>query len=737
MLALYVNGVQAGQLLIAGSIVTSISPLKIGGNAIWGEWFQGQIDEVRVYNRVLTAGEIHDRHEHRDHEPGCGAAVGTGSVVGDGRVELGAVVVGCGERQRGCFALQRASRLECWIHAVAREPGWAAHWDELCRHGRDGHVFYRVIAEDAAGNSRPALTEARATVGDSQRGLRRVRCWRSARLGGRRCRGGADGQRRVVRYNVHRGTSAALRRARELDRAADGNWLYRYHKAGQPLYKVTAEDAAGNISPVSNEAAATVTADTTAPSQPAGLAGSVVGSTVNLSWTASTDNIAVTPLQRPPLDHAGFTPSAGNRIAQPTGTSYTDTGLATGTYFYKVTAEDAAGNISPASNEASATVDDAAAPSAPGTLTATAAGSNVNAHLGRGDRQRRRQPLQRPPRQHQRLHPQHRQPDRATNRARATPTPASAPAATSTSSPPKTPPATSAPSPTPPAPPSSTPRPPTTPTNLAATGAAGQANLTWTAATDNVAVSRYNLHRSTSSGFTPSAGNRIAQPTGTSYNDTGLSAGTYHYKLTAEDAAGNISPASTQATATVTTPPVTGLVAAYGFDETSGTTAADQSGANNVGTLSNATRGDDRQVRRRALASTARTPVNVADSASLDLTTGMTLEAWVRPAVAGDWRTAVAKDQPGNLAYGLYSSTNLGSRAPSPRRRLRHGRQTPPRRSPSAAGATLRRPTTGRRSPLRQRRRRLRNSRCAGSIARPTRRFTSAATASGASTSTA
>ena len=52
------NGVQAGQLAIAGAITTSTGALKIGGNSIWGEWFQGEIDEVRIYNRALTATEI-------------------------------------------------------------------------------------------------------------------------------------------------------------------------------------------------------------------------------------------------------------------------------------------------------------------------------------------------------------------------------------------------------------------------------------------------------------------------------------------------------------------------------------------------------------------------------------------------------------------------------------------------------------------------------------------------------
>jgi hypothetical protein len=38
--------------------VTSAAPLHIGGNAIWGEWFSGLIDEVRIYNRALTQTEI-------------------------------------------------------------------------------------------------------------------------------------------------------------------------------------------------------------------------------------------------------------------------------------------------------------------------------------------------------------------------------------------------------------------------------------------------------------------------------------------------------------------------------------------------------------------------------------------------------------------------------------------------------------------------------------------------------
>jgi hypothetical protein len=55
---LYVNGTAVGSAPVSGSVVTSSLPLRIGGNAVWGEFFHGLIDEVRIYNRALTAAEI-------------------------------------------------------------------------------------------------------------------------------------------------------------------------------------------------------------------------------------------------------------------------------------------------------------------------------------------------------------------------------------------------------------------------------------------------------------------------------------------------------------------------------------------------------------------------------------------------------------------------------------------------------------------------------------------------------
>ena len=57
-LRLYVNGSQVGSRAVASPLLTSTGVLRFGGNSVWGEFFAGRIDEVRLYNRALTAAEI-------------------------------------------------------------------------------------------------------------------------------------------------------------------------------------------------------------------------------------------------------------------------------------------------------------------------------------------------------------------------------------------------------------------------------------------------------------------------------------------------------------------------------------------------------------------------------------------------------------------------------------------------------------------------------------------------------
>jgi chitodextrinase len=113
-------------------------------------------------------------------------------------------------------------------------------------------------------------------------------------------------------------------------------------------YTVRAFDMAGNVSGQSMAANAMTQADTTAPSIPSGLnATAISASQINLSWAASTDNVAVT----------GYRIFRGGTLLITLGnvTTYQNTLLNASTqYSYTVLALDAAGNASAQSTAANA-----------------------------------------------------------------------------------------------------------------------------------------------------------------------------------------------------------------------------------------------------------------------------------------------------------------------------------------------------------------------------------------------
>jgi uncharacterized protein YkwD/chitodextrinase len=99
-------------------------------------------------------------------------------------------------------------------------------------------------------------------------------------------------------------------------------------------------------------------ADTTAPSAPGTLtATSPSASQITLTWGGATDNVAVT----------GYRVYRGGvQVGTTTSTTYTDSGLAASTpYSYTVRAYDAASNLGPSSNTATATTQSASTPPPP------------------------------------------------------------------------------------------------------------------------------------------------------------------------------------------------------------------------------------------------------------------------------------------------------------------------------------------------------------------------------------
>ena len=323
-------------------------------------------------------------------------------------------------------------------------------------------------------------------------------------------------------------------------------------------YRVRATDAAGNLSSYSNTASAT-SPDATPPTAPSNLTASAASeSQIDLTWSASTDNVGVTGYQVLRCQGTSCTPSTV--VTTVSGTTYSNTGLLPSTsYRYRVRATDAAGNLSSYSNTASATTLDTTPPTAPSNLTASAAsGTQINlawtastdnvgvtgyqvercqgagcsnfAQVGTSSGTTYNNTgLQ----------------DATTYsyRVRATDAAGNLSSYSNTASA-TTPDAT----------------PPTPPSGLTASAVSdSQINLAWTASTDNVGVTGYQVERC--QGASCSSFAQVAAVSGTSYNDTGLlSSTTYRYRVRATDARGNLSSYSGAASATTKKPTTVVLV---------------------------------------------------------------------------------------------------------------------------------------------------------------------------------
>lgn len=326
-------------------------------------------------------------------------------------------------------------------------------------------------------------------------------------------------------------------------------------------YRVSSYDSVGNNSAQCTAVnVSTPGGDTQAPSVPTGLAATAVsGTTISLTWTASTDNVGVTGYKI----YRG-----GTQIGTSTTASYSDTTCASyTTYTYTVSAYDAASNNSAQSTSASATTWDTTAPSVPTNLagnavsptqvnlTWTASTDNVGVtgyKIFRGGVQIGTSATAS-------------YSDTTCTSGNTYSYQVSAYDARSNESAKctavnVTTPDTIAPS---------------TPTNLSATAISQvQINLAWTASTDNVGVTGYKIFRD---------GSQIGTSATTSYTDpTCESYTTYTYTVSAYDAAGNNSALSNSANATTT--PYTDIVvdnpaAAYAGSWFTGTSAPDKYGA--------------------------------------------------------------------------------------------------------------------------------------------------------------
>ena len=110
-----------------------------------------------------------------------------------------------------------------------------------------------------------------------------------------------------------------------------------------------------------------------------------------------------------------------------------------------------------------------------------------------------------------------------------------------------------------------------------------------------------------------------------------------------------------------TTSAAVGLVAEYSFNEGVGTTVSDASGNSNHGIVSGASWSTLGKYGGALSFDGVNDWVTINDSASLDLTNGMTLEAWVQPTTFANWKSVILKERPGDFVYAFYTNANRPS----------------------------------------------------------------------------
>jgi len=142
-----------------------------------------------------------------------------------------------------------------------------------------------------------------------------------------------------------------------------------------------------------------------------------------------------------------------------------------------------------------------------------------------------------------------------------------------------------------------------------------------------------------------------AAPYSLSWNTTTARDGAHSLTAVARDASGN----ATTSAAVAVEVHNTGVVAAFGFDEASGATATDAIDGHN-GTVSGATRVTAGRFGGALSFDGVDDWVTVPHDPALNLSAGMTIEAWVAPTVLTNWRAVVTKEQTSALPYALYAN---------------------------------------------------------------------------------
>ena len=167
-LRLYVNGSQVASTAHTGPIATSTNPLQIGGDSIYGQYFAGMIDEVRVYNVALSAAQLQADQNTPitptgpDTTPPTQPPTVTANAISAGEVDL-AWAASTDNLGVTAYLVERCLTSSCTFAQIGATGGSTSSYQDTTVAASTGYT-YRVRATDAAGNLGPYSPTANATT---------------------------------------------------------------------------------------------------------------------------------------------------------------------------------------------------------------------------------------------------------------------------------------------------------------------------------------------------------------------------------------------------------------------------------------------------------------------------------------------------------------------------------------------------------------------------------------------
>ena len=150
---------------LTGSIVSSTQPLRIGGNQVWGEYFAGLIDDVRVYNRALSAAQIQTDMNTPVSVADTGPPVISSVSTSVGGSSTATVQWATDEPST---SVVRYGTSPASLTLTVSDPLLlTAHGVQLAGLTAGTTYYYQVTSVDAAGNSASSAVGSFATTADT------------------------------------------------------------------------------------------------------------------------------------------------------------------------------------------------------------------------------------------------------------------------------------------------------------------------------------------------------------------------------------------------------------------------------------------------------------------------------------------------------------------------------------------------------------------------------------------